>query len=167
MKVVKKILVGLLVVLVAIQLFHPAQNKAAGQTPNNILLMYPAGAVVTPILEKACYDCHSNNTTYPWYANIQPVAWWLNGHIKEGKQHLNFSEFGSYPLAKQYHKLEEAIELVKEEEMPLYSYTLVHRDADLSKEQRVAFVNWASSIRTTMEATYPKDSLIRKSAKAH
>src|SRR3954470_14936683 len=132
MKAFKKVILILLVVLIIMQFFHPAKNLSATPSPNNIANVYSVPANVNDILDKACNDCHSNNTRYPWYNNIQPVAWWLANHVKEGKQELNFNEFGTYNLRKQYHKLEEVTEQVKEDEMPLGSYTLVHTDARLT-----------------------------------
>jgi hypothetical protein len=116
---------------------------------------------VHAILEKACNDCHSNNTRYPWYAELQPVSWWLSNHVEEGKSELNFSEIGSYAIGKQYHKFEEAIDQVKEGEMPLSSYTILHSDARLSDEEKKALIDWFDAVRDTIKARYPADSLLR------
>jgi hypothetical protein len=99
---------------------------------------------------------------YPWYAQIQPAAWWLADHIKEGKKELNFSEFAGYRIRRQYKKLEEINELVKEGEMPLDSYLWIHNDAKLDEKQKLTLANWVTAIRDTMKATYPADSLVRK-----
>lgn len=115
MKVFKVVLIVLLVVLIVIQFFHPEKNVSTAQSPNHIAAVYNQPDNVRTILNRACNDCHSNNTRYPWYNNIQPVAWWLDYHVQEGKHELNFDEFGTYPLRKQYHKLEEVTEMVKEE----------------------------------------------------
>ena len=104
--------------------------------------MYPVPENVEQILVKACNDCHSNSTVYPWYAEVQPIAWWLDDHVKDWKKHLNFNEFASYRLAKQYHKLEEVFDEVKGGEMPLESYTVVHRDAKLTDEERTILMDW-------------------------
>ncbi len=165
MKIFKRILLVLLVVLILIQFFRPQRNISASPSPADISTIYPVPANVGSILKKACYDCHSNNTNYPWYANVQPIAWWLNDHVEEGKRGLNFSEFASYRLRKQYHKLEEVIDEVKKGDMPLQSYTLIHADARLTAEDRNALTNWADAIRDTMQAKYPVDSLIQKRRK--
>ncbi len=89
----------------------------------------------------------------------------MNDHVEEGKRGLNFSEFASYRLRKQYHKLEEVIDEVKKGDMPLQSYTLIHADARLTAEDRNALTNWADAIRDTMQAKYPVDSLIQKRRK--
>lgn len=162
MKIVKKILIVLLFALVVIQFIRPEKNQSAEKTANDILAMYPPDTETAGLLDKACNDCHTNNTKYPWYSNIQPVAWWLADHVKEGKQHLNFSEFGTYRLRKQYHKMEEVIEQVKEGEMPLNSYTWTHGDARLTTEQKAQITGWAQSVMDSMKAVYPIDSLIKK-----
>jgi len=159
---IKKILIFLLVVLVVIQFIHPKPNKSAGDQPNSIAKAYAIPSDVESILKKACNDCHSNNTKYPWYSNIQPVDWWLNNHIQDGKKHLNYDEYTNRSLRYQYHKMEETIEMVKEGEMPLESYTWIHKDAKLTAEEKSKLTGWASGIMSAMEAKYPIDSLKRK-----
>jgi hypothetical protein len=159
----RKILFILIAVLVIIQFFHPDKNTDNSPAEaNDISKVLAVPDNVQDILQKSCYDCHSNNTDYPWYAEIQPVSWWLNHHITEGKSEVNFNEFSTYSLRRQYKKLEEIIEQVKEDEMPLSSYTLIHKDAVLTKEQKLALSSWASSARESMKAKYPADSLLRK-----
>lgn len=162
MKIAKKIAVGLLVVLVVIQFFRPEKNTELTITENHIYNVYNTSNEVKTILNKACNDCHSNNTNYPWYAAIQPVAWWLNDHIQDGKKHLNFSTYKNYNLRRQYHKMEEVIEEVKGGEMPLNSYTWTHGDAKLTEDEKVLLTGWAQSIMDTMKAKYPIDSLVKK-----
>ena len=162
---IKKILLALLVIFVIIQFFRPAKNKSEGPQANNIETQHAIPADVKTILQKACYDCHSNNTRYPWYNNIQPVAGWLAMHVKDGKKELNFDEFTNTPLRRQYHKLEEVEELVKEGEMPLPSYTWTHKDAILTDAEKNAIYAWVRSARAAMEAQYPRDSLVKPGAK--
>jgi hypothetical protein len=107
-------------------------------------------------LKKACYDCHSNNTRYPWYAEVQPVAWYLDHHVQEGKGELNFDAFLTYPYKKQDHKLEELIETQQEGSMPLTSYTLIHRDAKLTQQQRQEIIDWATLTRKEIQARSKK-----------
>jgi len=155
----KKIAYGLLAILLIIQFIRPERNSSDNQS-NHIRTVFPIPADVEQTLQVACYDCHSNKTTYPWYANIQPVAWWLAHHVDEGKQHLNFSEFTKRKIAIQNHKLEEVIEMVKEGEMPLNSYTWTHGDAKLSDAQKAAITQWAQAAMDTLKARYPADSLV-------
>ena len=119
-------------------------------------------ADVRSIMEKACNDCHTNNSRYPWYYNIQPVGLWMNGHIKEGKEHLNLSEFTDKRLRFQYHKMEEIIEQVKDGHMPISSYKWTHKDAKLTEAEKTKIIEWASSVMDTLKARHPIDSLIRK-----
>ena len=158
----KKIMWVLLASLIIIQFIHPKKNKSEGPQPNFIGAVYAIPADVNPILEKACLDCHSNNTRYPWYATFQPIHWWMNKHVVNGKKEINFDEYTNRPLRYQYHKLEETIEMVKEGEMPLNSYTWTHKDAKLTDDEKAKITGWAQSVMDTMKARYPIDSLIRK-----
>ena len=159
----KKILLGLLVVFVIMQFFRPEKNDSDDRT-HDITTAYEVPQTVADIMTVACNDCHTNNTRYPWYSNIQPVGWWLNDHVNHGKGHLNFSEFTTRPLAIQYHKFEEVVEVIEEGEMPLDSYTALglHAEANLSDAQRETLINWAKSQMAMMKDKYPADSLVRK-----
>ncbi len=159
---IRKILLFLLVALVVIQFIHPAKNKKEGAQPNYIGNSFNVPADVKTILAKACNDCHSNNTVYPWYSKIQPVHWWLEKHIKNGKKGLNLDEYTNKSLRYQFHKMEEVIEQIKEGTMPLNSYTWIHKDAILTDQEKVKLTDWASAVMDTMKAKYPVDSLIRK-----
>lgn len=161
-KILKRVFQILLVVFIIIQFFRPQKNQAEGISPNDITKLYAVPQDVQLILKTSCYDCHSNNTIYPWYSNVQPFAWWLKKHIDDGKKHLNFSEFASYPIRRQYKKMEETNEEVKEGKMPLNSYLWVHKDAILNDQQKLAIANWVTAVRDTIKANYPPDSLIRK-----
>ncbi|MDO8995722.1 heme-binding domain-containing protein [Sediminibacterium sp.] len=160
----KKLLLVLFVILLVLQAFRPEKNTSANKE-NDISSLYPVPDNVEQILVKACNDCHSNSTVYPWYAEVQPIAWWLDDHVKDGKKHLNFNEFASYRLAKQFHKLEEVFDEVKGGEMPLESYTVVHRDANLTDAERNILMDWSVAVRDTMKARFPADSLIMKKKK--
>jgi Haem-binding domain len=159
---IKKILILLLAVLVVIQFFHPKRNKSTGDQPNYIGKAFTVPEDVHAILAKACLDCHSNNTRYPWYCNFQPFDWWIAGHIRNGKKDLNLDEFSNRSPRFQYNKLGEVVKLVKEDEMPLSSYTWIHKDAKLTMDEKTRLMNWAGAIRDLMKAKYPIDSLQRK-----
>lgn len=158
----RRILLIIIIILIAIQFIRPAKNQSNDVLTSDISHVYTVPQNVSVILKKACNDCHTNNTVYPWYAQIQPVGWWLNHHIEEGKDELNFNEFGAYAVPRQYHKLEEVVEQVKEGEMPIWSYTLIHTNAKLTDEEKQTLINWAQGIRNTMKAKYPADSLVIK-----
>lgn len=161
-KIFKRILIILLAVFVIIQFFRPKRNISEGISPGDITTKYPVPDSIQAILKVACNDCHSNNTRYPWYAEIQPVAWWLDSHIKDGKRGLNFSEFTTYRIKKQFHRLDDINELVKKNEMPISSYTLIHTDAKLTDRQKRALSGWTEMLKDSIRAHYPADSLLRK-----
>lgn len=143
----RKIGIAIVVLLIVIQFFHPKKNQSTELLATDITKVTTVPAEVNKILEVACNDCHSNNTRYPWYNNIQPVAWWLNKHINNGKRHLNFSEFGTYDAKKANHKLDEIVEVIEKDEMPLGSYTLIHKDAKLNETQKKLLTDWAKSVQ--------------------
>lgn len=154
---IKKIFFALVAVLLLLQLWRPEQNS--GDTGADIAAGFSVNPEVSAMLKTACYDCHSNNTVYPWYASVQPLAFWLANHINEGKEHLNFSEFMNYPPYRQFHKLEEIDEVLAEDEMPLKSYTLVHRNAVLKQADKDLLIQWSKNMRDSLRAQYPPEQL--------
>jgi hypothetical protein len=160
----KKILTGLgvlvVLALIVIQFIRPEKNNSGIYT-NDITTAYAVPAEVDQLLKVSCFDCHSNMTRYPWYAEVQPVGWWLNNHITEGKRHLNFSDFTGAPLFVQNRRFDEIVETVEEKEMPIVSYTFLgmHSDANLSDAQRKMIVDWAKAQMTYLQNNYPADSL--------
>ena len=162
MKYLKKLFWLVLIVFVVVQFFRPEKNISLDAEAHHISQKFSVPEDVRQILSTSCYDCHSNNTRYPWYYSVQPVAWWLRNHVTEAKQHLNFDEFASYRLRKQYHEFEEIIEMIDENEMPLPSYTLIHRNAALSQEQKERIIAWSNLCMEVMKMTYPADSLLKK-----
>jgi heme-binding protein len=140
---VKKIItVFVVLILLGAQFIRPTKNQTHHFSDQDLFERHPAPDSVRRLVNQACYDCHSNNTRYPWYAEIQPVGWWLADHVKEGKGELNFSEFGTYSAKRQAHKLNKASEELDEGTMPLKSYTWIHRDARLTPAQRTLLEDW-------------------------
>ncbi len=146
----KKILIGVVLVVVVMQLLQPTRNKSEGIDATDISNTYEMPEAVHQVLVQKCYDCHSNNTRYPWYVHVQPVGWWLASHIKEGKEHLNFSAFKTYPSKKATDKLEELSEAVTEGWMPLESYLWLHREAKVTPEETQLINTWISSVGVTI-----------------
>lgn len=161
MKIFKRILIVLLVIFLIIQVFRPVKNLS-GDTTHDISKNYAVPANVQTILVKACYDCHSNKTRYPWYAEVQPAAWWMDDHIKEAKRKINFNEFTTYRIARQFKKMEDCMDEVKDGGMPLSSYTIIHKDAILSDTEKSIFIHWCNTVRDSIRAKYPADSLVMK-----
>lgn len=131
----------LLLAFVIIQFIRPTRNNGQVHGENDLTKVVNVPENVELILQDMCYDCHSNGTTYPWYTNIQPIGWWMQDHVDEGKDELNFSEFKTYEPGRQAHKLEECMEMIEEGEMPLKSYTWTH--GSLDENQKRILVEWA------------------------
>lgn len=147
MKIIKKVGWVLLIVFIGMQFYRPDKNiSTVGHTAAFLSETNPPEEVQL-ILENTCYDCHSNNTNYPWYNNIAPISYWLADHVKEGKEHLNFSEWQSYNPKKKDHKLEELIEEVEGGYMPLKEYTWTHEEARLTAQQNEMVLEWAKKSR--------------------
>jgi len=149
----KKIVLVIIVLLIIIQFFPAAKNTGATLADHSISAVVQVPEDVNDILKRSCNDCHSNSTYYPWYSHLQPVGWWLANHIEEGKHHLNFSEFATYTKKRQDKTLKETGEQVEKDEMPLSSYTLIHTDARLSKEQKEKLLAWSKQARKEVNYT--------------
>jgi hypothetical protein len=155
---VKKIGLGLAILFLLAQAIRPDKNLSGDET-NSLHNKFTLPSEVKETLRVACDDCHSNKTVYPWYAEVQPVAWWLQKHVDNGKRHLNLSTLGGKPAWLQNHKMEEIQEMIEKNEMPLNSYTWVHGDAKLSETQKKAIINWTKTVRDSLIARFPADSL--------
>ena len=136
MKIVKIIALILLVGFVGIQFVPTDLNQSDTVPKTDFLLVNNTQENISALLQESCYDCHSNNTEYPWYNKVQPVAWFLEDHINEGKEELNFNEWDAYSNRRKNSKLKSIISQVKDDEMPLASYTLIHKDAKLSNSEK-------------------------------
>ena len=141
---VKKSLLALAIILLALQFYRPDITVPADfETGSDILSIHPDGPKQ---LKAACYDCHSYESILPWYAQFNPPGILVRNHIRDGRKHLNFSTFQSLSLEKRVHKLEECIEEVEKENMPVNNYTWLHPEAKLSPEEREELVTWFRQI---------------------
>ena len=143
----KKIIIGFGVVLIIIQFFRIDKTNPPVDATIEISHVVDIPTPVHQILKSACFDCHSNTTVYPWYTNVAPLSWWIKDHIDKARDELNFSEWGSFSDKRRLHKIEEMGEMVKEGEMPLKSYILAHKEADLSKAQREIMLEWIKTLK--------------------
>lgn len=144
-KVIKFVLILALVALVILQFIRPEKNNGGYETVMAFENETKPSLEVASILKETCYDCHSDQTQYPWYAEIAPVSYWLDEHIEHGKGHFNVSAWESYSVKKKDHKLEELIEMVEAGEMPLDSYTWLHDD--LTENEKKLVLQWAGLAR--------------------
>lgn len=147
MRIFKFIAVVLLVVFVGIQFIPTNRNQSEEVPPTDFMVMNNVPREVKSILMVSCYDCHSNNTQYPWYHRVQPMSWYLDGHVEDGKEELNFSEFGSYSNRMQKAKLRSIRSQVEDGEMPLSSYTLLHNEAKLTAEEKQILMKWIEEMQ--------------------
>ena len=154
-KIIKKILFIGLIIFLLMQLYQPARNESFEQDITaNFTKVYNVPKNVEAILRTSCYDCHSNNTNYPWYSNVQPVGFFMEHHIKEAKEDLNFDEWGKYSKRKQENKLDRIVKQIKSDEMPLASYTLIHKNARLTTVQKKEVMDWISKIKDSISSKY-------------
>lgn len=136
----------LLIAFVAIQFYRPPRTNP----PVDAQHVMQAPPQVQSILDRSCNDCHTNNTTWPWYTNIAPVSWFTIDHVNEAREELSFSEFGTYAPKKADHKLEEICEMVEKGEMPLREYVWLHPSARLSEADKRTLCEWAESERARL-----------------
>jgi hypothetical protein len=152
MNYLRPFLIVLITFFVLIQLYRPVRNNSQSNGEKTLNQIYPVPKEVSQILSKACYDCHSNKTNYPWYANIQPVGWYISQHISEGKQELNFDEFGYYSIKRQKNKFKAIASQIEDNAMPLASYSRIHPEAELTKAEKELIVKWARSMSDSIQS---------------
>lgn len=143
----RNILISFIALLLLIQLFRIDKSTSPVDPQKDFVSINPPNDEVRALLKTACYDCHSNQPSYPWYTNIAPVSWWIKHHIDEGQHELNFSEWGSYSEKRKHHKLEECIEMIEEGEMPMASYTWMHKEAKLTDAQKLKLVEFFRALK--------------------
>lgn len=143
----RKILLVLGLLIIAIQFVPISKNDASEISDDDFILSEIPPMEIAVLLKNSCYDCHSNRTRYPWYSSVAPVSWWIKYHIVEGKDELNFSEWNSYSVKKKKHKLEEIIEELEEEHMPLDSYLITHGDARVDAVEFIQLKKWIETIK--------------------
>lgn len=146
MKTFSTILYWFLIVAALIQ-FIPVDrtNKPVDQKVN-FVTVFKTPKNVEVILKKACYDCHSNETIYPKYAFVAPISWSIKNHINEGREHLNFSEWGNYNQDLKKNMLKNTVQSVKDYSMPFPAYLPQHREANLTKAERVLLTNYFETV---------------------
>lgn len=137
MKSITKILIGLAAGAVAIQFIQP------DRTNPEVTADFDGPEPVKAILQAKCYDCHSNESVWPWYSYIAPVSWWVADHVMEGREELNYSDWGTFSEKKRTRKTEETYDEIADGYMPLKSYLLTHRDAKVTEEELAIIEAWA------------------------
>lgn len=151
----KKVLIVLLAIIIIIQFFRIDKTNLVSDPNVDIFAVEDVPSDVQDLLKAACFDCHSNTAKYPWYTNIAPISWWIKHHIDEGRDELNFNNWGTYSIKRKMHKLEEIEEMVEDKEMPLASYLIMHSEAKLSKQDQKKLIIWAKKLRTGAQIDEP------------
>ncbi len=141
-KITGLMLVGALIVA---QFIQPEKNLHEGPQDNDLMNTLDVPELVADLLINSCYDCHSNNTRYPWYSKISPVSWYLHKHVEEAKEAVNFDEFGLLAQRKMIGTLSDICELIESGSMPLVSYRIIHRDANLDEEAMRTICDWTQA----------------------
>ena len=142
----KRLLLIILALFILIQFIKIEKNDSKNEM-NAISTVMEIPVEVNKIIQTSCLDCHSNSTKYPWYSKIAPASWFLAQHIKEGKEHLNFSEWTTYNKDQKEHIIKDLKEVLNEREMPLKSYLLIHKDAKLTENQYQILYDWANALK--------------------
>lgn len=150
MKIVKVIVIVLLVAFVGIQFIPTVRNRSEYVPKTDFMLVNTVPKKISEKLQVSCYDCHSNNTHYPWYSKIQPGAWFMAKHIKNGKEELNFSEWADYSDRRKKSKLKSIISQIKDDNMPLSSYTLIHKNASFSEEEKKEVITLLTELKDNL-----------------
>ncbi len=141
-----KIILGLILIFAALQVVNPIDTDPKEIDPaNSILSSDEVPDEVKTIIKKACFDCHSNETDWPWYSKIAPISWWINDHIEHGSHHLSFSKWKIYSKEEKDKKMHEIVEEIEEGEMPLYSYTILHNEAVLTEQEKERLIQFFGS----------------------
>lgn len=132
---------------VAIQLIPIDRTNPPVVEKNNFVSIYKTPANIQALLKASCYDCHSNETKYPNYSYVAPISWMIKDHINEGREYLNFSEWGTYNKDLKQGAIEKSIDAIKNYQMPLSSYVSKHPAANLTTKQRKELEDYFSSIK--------------------
>jgi hypothetical protein len=143
----KRTLVLAALIFGAAQFIRPDTTVPDGNPALDVITLTQPDTEVASLLRTACYDCHSNETVYPWYDRITPVNWWVQHHVDEARAEGDLSRWGELPEKKRRHFAEEAVQLITEGEMPLPSYTFMHPEAELTAGQREVLSAFFRSLR--------------------
>ena len=141
----RNILIALAIILIIMQFFSIDKTNPSIDQAKDFLTVENTPTEVAQLFKIACYDCHSNETKYPWYTSVAPISWFIKGHIDNGREVLNFSTWSDYNAKQKSHKMEEIIEVVDGKEMPMLTYWMIHWDAKISEEQRKQITDWVKT----------------------
>jgi Haem-binding domain len=147
-RIVRWLLIVFLVVFISAQFIRPVRDNPP--TPAGSLLG-KATPPVASILDRACRDCHTNETRWPWYTSVTPTNWFIADHVHHGREHLNLSLWASYDEDEQDKFLGNMCDLAQRRRMPLPSYLIIHREAKLSDADVETLCNWTEKMRDVLQ----------------
>ena len=146
----KKIVTLFVVIFILLQIYPVNKPEISSNNPNDLLINVSIPKNISTKLKVACYDCHSNETTFPWYANIAPSKWLVFKHINEGREELNFSDWNSFNNDDKAEILDDISTVLMDDDMPLKNYTLLHSEAKLTEDEKESIINWADELLETL-----------------
>ena len=143
----KKIILFLIAAFIISQFYRPKENRSSETPASDFLEVTNANSDISAMIKNSCYDCHSNNTNYPWYSKVAPVSWMMAHHVDEGKEELDFSKWSTFSAKRKKKKIKEMIDELKEREMPLKMYLPMHSEAKLSDAQINELITWLKKLQ--------------------
>lgn len=152
-KALKWAAIVILLLFIAAQAYRPDLSGPPVDETKTMRATAQLTPEVGAIFDRACNDCHSSKTAWPWYSQVAPVSWWLKSHVDQGRRELNFSEWGTYSQRKATVKLKEICEQVESGEMPLKSYLPMHPAAKLSDADKKLICDWTAQEQKRIAAT--------------
>lgn len=148
MKFLRILFILLIATFVFIQFFSIDKNNPSSPVEKDLLQMENPNPEIAQMLRSSCYDCHSNETVWPWYSNLAPVSWMLKDHVDEGRSKLNFSNWGDLSRKDRIFTIEKIMEEIEDGEMPIKGYVMIHKDAKMSDEQQAQLFAWLESVQS-------------------
>jgi hypothetical protein len=152
----------LVILFVAAQFFQPDRSNPPVDESKTIYASLNVPPEVKAIFERSCYDCHSNNTNWPWYSYIAPTSWLTASDVKTGRTNLNLSTWGTYKRSRQINKLDQISDQLGDDKMPLKKYRLMHPNAALSKAEVDMVCAWAEKERDRLSGTDSTETTEKK-----
>ena len=152
MKILKAIAIGAVVLFAAMQLYRPERVNPPVDPSRTLSAHVSVSPEAASILDRACRDCHSNETRWPWYSHVAPVSWWLADHVGEGREHLNLSDWAKYDARREDRKLDEICEQVTKKQMPIRGYPFMHPQARLTDQDVRTLCAWTEEARRSLSS---------------
>lgn len=153
LKIIKFVVIGCVVLFLGLQFIRPARTNPAVDESQTVDARAQPPSPVKDILNRACSDCHSNKTEWPWYTNVAPLSWWITDHVNQGRQKLNLSEWAKLDRDRQGKKLQQICDEVTDGGMPLSSYLPMHPKAKLSEQDKKTLCDWTAAERAALSSS--------------